>query len=168
MLSSKVKHWDTRTEIIQLRCNYKDCKQLSHRGSGGVRMGGREREPQQQSWSSVTHRLNEPGVLPPDALWPRLIDTGRAVISHSSPSLLVWNRLLSWKHASLPRRRRQAAGWTPVTRKSTHPLRDKEECNRVEGYRKLCDHSRLLHWTACEYCWTVQIACIMLWIHWNI
>lgn len=50
-------------------------------------MGGRERSPAALRWPSVTHRLNEPGMLPPDALWPRLRDAGRTVISHSSASL---------------------------------------------------------------------------------
>lgn len=37
------------------------------RSRGAVRMGERGRE-RERSQAAVTHRLNEPGVLPPDAL----------------------------------------------------------------------------------------------------
>lgn len=60
----------------------------------------------ERSQSAVTHRLNEPGMLPPDALWPRLTDTGKSVISHSSTLLLLCrtetrDEQLRWKDEAL-------------------------------------------------------------------
>lgn len=79
------------------------------RSRGAARMderGGGERERGgERSQAAVTHRLNEPGVLPPDALWPRLTDTGKSVISHSSTLLLLCgtetrDEQLRWKDAA--------------------------------------------------------------------
>lgn len=70
-------------------------------------MGGRD--PHQQSWPTVTHRLNEPGMLPPDALWPRLRDTGRAIISVIFSLSLTMRQAASMK-PSPPYHHRQQDG----------------------------------------------------------
>lgn len=112
-------------------------------------VGGRD--PQQPSGPSVNHGLNEPGVLPPDAVWPSLRDEGRTVISRFSHSLSAW--MPRWKPASLLQHPTHGAWWETVTRKSTHTHSSAWTVSRTETTTKLTTckyseiHEELFYWT---------------------
>lgn len=99
-------------------------------------------EPQQQSWPSVNHRLNEPGALPPDALWPRLGDAGRAVISQFSMDAETKTRL----PVTASRTR-----WKPVARKPTRWAWTVTETSvkRTNSVSYTCKHCEIHEWSLC-------------------
>lgn len=138
-------------------------------------MGGKGGEiPPQQSWPTVLHRLNEPGLLPPDALWPRLRDAGKAIISHFSPSLSVCSGLPTWKPASpLQQHRRQTAGWMLFIREYTRPLNSRPfatgtgELVKIWEKKILCKHiTAVLLDSWCTYGQTHP--CRKSWRRWHI